>query len=47
MEIKNEHLTRQIDLIPTRVLNIPITVIGCGAIGGWTTLMLAKWAFIT
>lgn len=41
----NEHLTRQMDIIPMDVLSTPITVIGAGAIGGWTTLALAKMGF--
>lgn len=45
MEFKNEHLTRQYDLIPEEVLGHEITVIGAGAIGGWTTLALAKMGF--
>lgn len=37
-----EHLIRQYDLIPESLLSAPITIIGAGAIGGWTTLSLAK-----
>jgi molybdopterin/thiamine biosynthesis adenylyltransferase len=40
-----EHLTRQLDLIPTRVLETPITCIGAGAIGGWVVLAAAKMGF--
>lgn len=40
-----EHLIRQYDLIPEKVLGTAITIIGAGAIGGWTTLSLAKMGF--
>lgn len=43
---KNEHLTRQFDLIPEEVMGLPITIIGAGAIGGWTALSLAKMGFL-
>jgi tRNA A37 threonylcarbamoyladenosine dehydratase len=33
---------RQLDLIKPEELAFPIHVIGCGGIGSWTTLMLAK-----
>lgn len=42
---RNEHLTRQSDLIPEAILGEPITIIGAGAIGSWTTLALAKMGF--
>lgn len=42
---KYDHLTRQMDLIPFDVLDTPITIIGAGAVGGWTTLGLAKMGF--
>jgi hypothetical protein len=45
MEFKNEHLTRQADLIPLSVLGERITVIGAGAIGSLTTLALVKMGF--
>lgn len=45
MNFENEHLTRQLDLIPMEVLSTPITVIGAGAVGSWTTLALAKMGF--
>ena len=38
-------LTRQLDLLPLDKLSTPITVIGAGAIGSWTTLALAKMGF--
>lgn len=44
-EFKNEHLTRQRDLIPVDILGEPITIIGAGAIGSWTALSLAKMGF--
>lgn len=45
MILKNQHLTRQMDLIPIEVLGEPITIIGAGAIGSWVTLALAKMGF--
>lgn len=42
MEIVNQHLTRQMDIIPVHTLAIPVNVIGCGAIGSFTVLALAK-----
>ncbi len=44
-KVENEHLTRQLDIIPMQALTTPITVIGAGAIGGWTVLSLAKMGF--
>lgn len=41
----HEHLTRQLDIIPLEVLGEPITIIGAGAVGSWTTLALAKMGF--
>ena len=38
----HRHLTRQLDLIPLKVLNRPVTIIGCGAIGSFLGLQLAK-----
>lgn len=41
--IYKEHLTRQADLIPvTKVEALRVLVIGCGAIGSFATLSLAK-----
>jgi len=37
-----DHLTRQLDIIPMNVLDTPITIIGCGAIGSFLALSLAK-----
>lgn len=45
MSYKNSHLTRQFDIIPTKILSRPITIIGAGAIGGWVCLSLAKAGF--
>jgi len=45
MTFLNEHLTRQLDIIPMDTLEEEITIIGAGAIGGWTTLALAKMGF--
>jgi molybdopterin/thiamine biosynthesis adenylyltransferase len=45
MAFHNEHLTRQADIIPNRILEEKITIIGAGAIGGWTALSLAKMGF--
>jgi molybdopterin/thiamine biosynthesis adenylyltransferase len=45
MTFQNEHLTRQLDLVPLEILGEKITIIGAGAIGGWTTLALAKMGF--
>lgn len=44
-EQRQESLTRQLDLLPLESLNKSITIIGAGAIGGWTTLSLAKMGF--
>lgn len=40
-----EHLTRQRDLLPPDKTAQPITLIGCGAIGSFTALALAKMGF--
>lgn len=45
IELTNEHLTRQLDLIPVDVLGEQITIIGAGAIGSWVALSLAKMGF--
>ena len=43
MELKNEHLTRQADIISTdKVQALRVLVIGAGAVGGWTTIALSK-----
>lgn len=46
MEITNQHLTRQLDLIPVEVLNLPINIVGAGAIGSFLSLQLAKMGFL-
>jgi molybdopterin/thiamine biosynthesis adenylyltransferase len=43
--MSSEHLTRQKDIVPMEILGTKITIIGAGAIGGWTTLALAKMGF--
>ncbi len=43
--MNTDHLTRQLDLIPLATLGQSITVIGCGAIGSFTVLSLAKMGF--
>ncbi len=40
--IQNEHLTRQLDIIDVRTLDRKVVIIGCGAIGSFLTLALAK-----
>ena len=42
MDISANHLTRQIDLIPSNSLHVPIHVVGAGAIGSFAVLALAK-----
>lgn len=45
MNFKNEHLTRHLDILPPEKLGVPISIVGAGAIGSWTTLALAKMGF--
>lgn len=45
MELINQHISRQIDLIPTKILGERITIIGAGAIGSFAALSLAKMGF--
>lgn len=40
--MKHAHLTRQLDIIPVQSLGMPVTIIGCGAIGSFLGLSLAK-----
>lgn len=40
-----DHLIRQFDLIPEKILSTPITVIGAGAVGSETVMTLAKMGF--
>lgn len=42
MELKFDHLTRQLDLIPVETLGKQVTIIGAGAIGSFLGLSLAK-----
>lgn len=42
MELKHDHLVRQLDLIPIATLGQQVTIIGCGAIGSFLGLQLAK-----
>lgn len=45
--ITNEHLTRQTDLIASDLLTkYPVTIIGAGAIGSFTSLALAKMGVV-
>ena len=45
IEIKNAHLTRQLDVIPLDVLNRRISIVGAGAIGSFTVFALCKMGF--
>ena len=38
MELKHDHLTRQLDIIPLETLGQQVTIIGCGAIGSFLGL---------
>lgn len=40
-----EHLTRHADLIPFEAYGMGITIVGCGAIGSFVSLQLAKMGF--
>lgn len=40
--LEASHLTRQFDIIPMATLKKPVHIIGAGAIGSFTALMLAK-----
>ncbi len=42
MNNKIEKYSRQFDIIDIKKMNVPIHVIGCGGIGSWVTLLLAK-----
>lgn len=44
-QISVDHLTRQLDLLHVEKLGLPIRVIGAGAIGSFTVLMLVKMGF--
>jgi molybdopterin/thiamine biosynthesis adenylyltransferase len=43
--LTNQHISRQLDIIPTHILDKQISIIGAGAIGSWTCLSLAKMGF--
>lgn len=43
--LNDDYLIRQSDIIPSNVLETPITVIGAGAIGSFTVLALSKMGF--
>lgn len=43
--LKEEHLTRQLDVLPLEALDRKITVIGAGAIGSFTVFALAKMGY--
>jgi len=45
MELKNVHLTRQADWLDSSLLGKKIVLIGAGAVGSFTALMLAKTGF--
>lgn len=45
MQIINEHLTRQADIISDNQRTMPVKIIGCGAIGSFLALQLAKMGF--
>lgn len=40
--MNTDHLTRQLDIIPLDKLSMPVNIIGCGAIGSFVALELAK-----
>lgn len=44
-EVPDEKYVRQHDIIPAKILETPITIIGAGAIGGTAGLFLAKTGF--
>lgn len=45
IELTNQHLTRQLDILPISALGETIHIIGAGAIGSLTALSLAKMGF--
>lgn len=45
LPLTNQHIARQLDLVPPAILSEPVTVIGAGAIGSWVALLLAKSGF--
>lgn len=45
LNLTHQAISRQLDLVPPSILDKPVTIIGAGAIGSWTTLALAKMGF--
>lgn len=45
LEMKHQHISRQLDLVPLNILTEPVNVIGAGAIGSWVAMALAKSGF--
>lgn len=45
LTLTHQSIARQLDLIPPKILDSPITIIGAGAIGSWVALGLAKSGF--
>lgn len=45
LNLTNQHLSRQLDLVPPSILDASVSVIGAGAIGSWVCLLLAKSGF--
>lgn len=43
--LTNQHISRQLDLVPPAILDAQVSVIGAGAIGSWACLLLAKSGF--
>ena len=46
MSFDKKYLTRQADIIPMSTLGTSITIVGCGAVGSFTALTLAKMGFL-
>ncbi len=45
LELTNQHIARQLELVPPEILTQQVTIIGAGAIGSWVALGLAKSGF--
>lgn len=45
MNLTRQEISRQLDLVPTSILDTPVSIIGAGAIGSWAALLLAKSGF--
>lgn len=45
MNFKQEYITRHRDIIPQEAMSTRITIVGAGAIGGFTALALAKMGY--